>query len=87
MQVDKIAIFSIDAESVGLCGDHFAVGWSIRSLDKADNYKELEFGYEACPINEAEGFPEQREWVKKNIIPNLPTYTTVNTPKELYENV
>ena len=70
-------IFSIDAETVGLYGDPFAVAYSVCDCDGG---KELENGYSSCPFENAKGEVSNREWVSKNVVPHLPKETNCNTP-------
>ena len=67
----------IDVESIGLHGQHYAVGWVV--LD-AQNGEEKESGYFACPPQHASGAEKDREWVRKNA-PELPT--THRSPLEI----
>jgi hypothetical protein len=86
MEVTSPVIFSFDVETVGLYGEPFAFGWVLLSLDK-ETPKEIESGYEACPISTANGDAEGRQWVLTHVVPSLPKKTTVNNPTELYEKV
>lgn len=76
-------IFSIDAETIGLYGEPFAVGYTVTNLEG----KELEQGYLACPSNNAKGEPANREWVQINVVPHLPSETTHENPHDLCEAV
>ncbi len=68
-----------DVESVGLHGEGFAVGWVV--VDRTG--KEIESGYEACPMTVAKGGSERdRQWVSENVIPGLSGYTQ-NTPNQV----
>lgn len=69
--------FVIDVESIGLHGQHYAVGWVV--LD-AQNGEEKESGYFACPPQHAFGSEKDREWVRKNA-PELPV--THRSPWEI----
>ncbi len=84
MTIQTPVIFSIDAETIGLYGDHFAVGWSIRSLEDG---KELESGYESCPFKSAKGSDDDRKWVEQNVCIHLPKEATVRNPYGLYQRV
>jgi hypothetical protein len=77
-------IFSIDAETIGLYGQHFAIGYTIKNFEG----KELENGYLACPAENVTGTGLSREWVQKNVIPSLKDQPiTHNNSRELYEEV
>lgn len=75
-------IFSVDAETVGLYGEHFAIGWSLRSVATGE---EIDHGYEACSSSNANGDDDDREWISKNVLPKLPPQTTADNPSQLYE--
>lgn len=81
-KVMEEVIFSVDAETVGLYGEHFAIGWSLRSVATGE---ELDHGYEACPFYNANGDDDDREWISNNVLDKLPSQTTINNPTELYE--
>jgi hypothetical protein len=56
---------ALDAESVGLYGDIFQVGWVV-----ADCTGEIiEMGFLGCPLETARGSDEDRKWVQQNVIP------------------
>lgn len=74
-------IFSIDAESIGLYGEHFAVGYAVTDFKG----NELEHGLLSCPQQSARGLDSNREWVLANVIPHLPTETTDENPNALKE--
>ncbi len=54
----------IDAESVGLHGEAFAVGWTVRQ-----GLAVLDEGYAACNPNNAKGLTKDRAWVRENCPP------------------
>lgn len=62
---DKKYYLSFDAESDGLMGKAFAVGWVI--VDQANN--ELEQGYLGCPRSFSR---VTDQWVIENVLPVLP---------------
>lgn len=76
-------IFSIDAETIGLYGEPFAIGYTVTNLEG----KELENGYLACPPLKAKGNHLNREWVQINVIPHLPVETTYDSPTALCEAI
>ena len=69
-----LKIMTLDVESVGLHGEGFAVGWSIRDQEK----REIVAGYLGCPIDTAKGEESDRQWVIENICPHLPEPNCVN---------
>ena len=72
--MDKKWYFSFDAESAGLFGPVFAVGWVI--VDQDNN--ELDQGYLAYPYLFS---PEHHEWVIENVLPSLPCLPEDDRPK------
>lgn len=58
-----------DVESIGLYGEGFAVGLVV--IDR-ESKTVTDQAYLACPTDAAQGTPEDREWVEKNIVPYLP---------------
>ncbi len=74
--------FVIQAQSIGLWGDVFAVGCAVLNKERF-----LEEHYLACPNDHAEGLDEDRQWVVKHVMPHLPTSLNCNNPRELYEKV
>src|SRR5689334_16849565 len=79
---DKV-IFSIDAETIGLYGEPFAIGYTVTNFEG----KELEHGYLSCPQEAAKGNHLNREWVQINVIPHLPSETTYDSPAALCEAI
>lgn len=79
----KSVIFSIDAETVGLYGEPFAVGYTVYNAQGV----ELESNYMSCPSKNAKGTLSDREWVEKNVVPHLPKEYDCETPQELCEKV
>jgi hypothetical protein len=67
-------VITLDVESVGLHGEGFSVGWSIRN----EQGQETDSGYLGCPIVTAKGEDSDREWVTENICPHLPEPNCVN---------
>jgi hypothetical protein len=57
-----------DVESVGLYGEAFAVGWVV--IDSAGC--EIESGILSCPLEQAKGADQDRDWVKTHVVPALP---------------
>ena len=51
-----------DVESIGLHGEHFAVGWVIY-----DHGKLVENDWVACPSTFASGTAEGRRWIEQNL--------------------
>jgi hypothetical protein len=77
-------IFSFNAEAKGLYGESFAVGYTIENFDG----KELEYGYFACPSENANGTDLSREWVQKNVVPTLKDLPiTHHNPQEISEEI
>lgn len=74
-------IFSIDAETNGLYGQHFALAWTVRNQKGA----ELEKNYLACPLDQAKGNDNSADWVIKNVIPVLPKTVNCDNPKKLIQ--
>ena len=75
--------FAIHAQSVGLYGDPFAIGWNV-----CDSKGKLyETGYLACPFEAAKGLKSRRDWVSENVIPALPNSTNAKDPDELCEKI
>lgn len=70
------AIFSLDVESMGLYGEGFAVGVSVR--DPKTN-QEIDSFYAGCPM--APDHP-RREWLEANVIPHLPK-PDCETPRQV----
>jgi hypothetical protein len=68
----------LDCESVGLHGETYAYGYALVT----EGGETLESGYGACSSILAEGTPEDRTWIEKNIDPNLPE-PTVKSPREV----
>lgn len=64
------AFFVFDVESVGLHGEAFAVAGGVYLENGAAQW---EFCY-ACPISEAKGTDEDRNWVKANVPPLTETH-------------
>lgn len=60
-----------DVESIGLHGEGFAVGFVVTDVSG----KELESGYAACHPSKANGDPDDRTWVRRNVVPSLPEPT------------
>lgn len=67
-------VMTLDVESVGLHGEGFAVGWSVRNKQG----QEIDSGYLGCPIVTAKGEDSDRLWVAENICPHLPEPNCVN---------
>lgn len=61
--------FSFDAESAGLFGSVFAVGWVIIDEDGT----ELEEGYLACPLD-LTAPPSDVRWAQEHVLPTLPIF-------------
>lgn len=61
--------FIFDVESIGLYGEGFAVGGGVYINGKA----QWEFNFN-CPPNEADGWPDDREWVAAHVPPMEPTH-------------
>ena len=55
--------FIFDVESIGLHGEGFAVAGGVYLANGAAQY---EFAY-SCPMSEAKGVEEDRQWVKENV--------------------
>lgn len=60
-----------DAESIGLHGPPFAVGWVVVDARGA----ELESGYAGCDPQGFVGTEEDWAWVRQNVLPGLPAPT------------
>lgn len=58
--------FVLDVESIGLHGQHYAVGWVVIDLKTG---RELACGVLACDPEKAFGCESDREWVKANVPP------------------
>lgn len=56
-------IVAIDVESIGLHGEAFAVGYSLREADG----RESAAGWLACPPQAARGADADRRWVAENV--------------------
>jgi hypothetical protein len=74
-------IFSIDAETMGLYGEPFAIGYIVTDLEG----NELEGNYIACPFEKAQGLESNKKWVAANVLPNLPKETDFDDPHSLCE--
>lgn len=81
--INRSVIFSIDAETIGLYGEPFAVGFTVTDFQGT----EIDHGYFACPYTSAKGEECNKEWVKLNVIPTLPETVTHDNPKALCEAV
>lgn len=58
---NRLTFVSFDAETIGLLGDVFAIGWSVY-----DNGVEIDNGLISCSPNHAKGSDEDRMWVENN---------------------
>ncbi len=56
-----------DVESIGLHGDGFAVGFVVVN----QSGEEQESGLYQCGPDEADGPPQSRTWISKNVVPAL----------------
>lgn len=74
-------IFLLDAETVGLYGDPFAISYAVYDFEG----QELEAGYLSCPFETAHGDKSDRDWVTKNVIPYLSKETQYKGPNELID--
>lgn len=74
--------FVWDVEAIGLYGVGFSVGWVVFDTQG----RELDEGYLACPLHEAEASPdiEDLAWVEQNVMPHLPDPNCDNLP-DLYK--
>lgn len=71
--------FVFDVESIGLHGEAFAVAGGVY----INGAVQWEFGY-ACPLEEAEGADDDRDWVKANV-PVIPvTHRTLELVCEAF---
>lgn len=80
--------FIIQAQSMGLYGEIFAIGFIVINSDG----EILKEGILKCPHQLAQGLDSDREWVNKHVIAATEKITSnhisiFNTPKELYENI
>lgn len=72
-----------DVESIGLHGEGFAVGYTVRSLDK----RILEEGMFSCPIEAAEGTEADRDWILDNVPALTITHTTPKGVRDAFWEV
>lgn len=72
-------IVGFDAESIGLYGEHFALGYTVTDSQG----HEIEQGYLACPSDKARGIQVSRDWINANVVPYLPGYNCED-PKSIY---
>lgn len=62
-----MSIFSFDVETIGLYGEVFAVGAVILSNEN----KEINSLFLRADDKLANGFDDDRKWIRENVIPNL----------------
>lgn len=72
--------FIFDVESIGLHGEGFAVAGGVYS-DKGAAQYEFQF---ACPPEQAEGKPADRDWVMTNVLMLEVTHRTPNGVREAF---
>jgi len=76
------AVFSVDAESLGLYGDIFAVGVSVR---ECDTNKEIDSLYVGCPLATVDGYRPDHpsiKWLEEHVLCVLPP-PTCTTAREM----
>lgn len=74
------AYFVIDVESVGLHGQAFAVAGGVY-LENGSPQWEFKL---ACPIDECDGLPDDRKWVKENIPTIQETHRTPQAMRDAF---
>jgi hypothetical protein len=74
-------VLSVDAESIGLYGNIFAVGAVV--VNEATG-AEVEQFYAACPIDDAKD-SYRYTWLADNVLPALDSYTCTSRPIVVYE--
>ena len=78
---NKRVLLSIDAETVGLYGEPFAIGYTLVN----NKGSEFDRAYLACPLESAQGLDSNREWVQRHVVPSLPKEYRYRNPSELCE--